>query len=603
MVPEQVAVLQPFVDAGVFDAGEVQLCAAFVRLVGDLSGDELVALAVAARGPRLGHVCIDLADVERLVVDVGGDPVGDLPWPPLDRWTASLAVSNLVAPSDAHREGPLRPLVWDGRLYLHKLFHHELAVATDLAHRAAGSDTGDADALEEVLDGLFGPDDPSDPDRQRGAVRTALTRRVSVIAGGPGTGKTRTIARLLAAARQVAAGRGEVLDVALAAPTGKAAGQMTDALLQAVAMAEAEGVLDPAIADVLRQQQAVTLHRLLEGIPGVGFRRDARRPLPHQLVIVDETSMVSLPLMAHLLAAVRPDATLVLVGDPDQLASIEAGSVMSDVVGPGDSAASDGGSPLAGRVTVLTRSHRFAEDSAIDALRTAVRNGDADGAIEVLTGPQPDAVWIRDTDEPAIDRLVGKLVAAARESIVAAQSGDAVAGLEAMTRIKVLAATRHQPFGLYDWTRRIERAIQAFDPPVRTGPRWYVGRPVIVTANDQPNRLLNGDVGLVVRHGDGMAVAFPGAAGPRLVSPSQLERVETWWAMTIHKSQGSEFPHAVVSLPADTSPILTRQLLYTAITRAKDRVTVVGGESAIRGAIERPIARASGLRHRLWPEA
>ena len=151
--------------------------------------------------------------------------------------------------------------------------------------------------------------------------------------------------------------------------------------------------------------------------------------------------------------------------------------------------------------------------------------------------------------------------------------------------------------------RRIERAIQAFDPPVRTGPRWYVGRPVIVTANDQPNRLLNGDVGLVVRHGDGMAVAFPGAAGPRLVSPSQLERVETWWAMTIHKSQGSEFPHAVVSLPADTSPILTRQLLYTAITRAKDRVTVVGGESAIRGAIERPIARASGLRHRLWPEA
>jgi exodeoxyribonuclease V alpha subunit len=601
-LPDRVGVLQPFVEAGVFDAGEVQLCAAFARLVPEATDDVLLALAVAARGPRLGHTCLDLADVDRLVIDTGGDPVGPLPWPVLDRWERSITASPLVAPADGHLDGRLRPLVWDGRLYLHKLFHDEVTVAADLTTRAGTAGDPDTGGLEAVLNGLFGEDDPADPDRQRQAVRTALTQRVSVIAGGPGTGKTRTIARLLAAARQLAVLRGEPLDIALAAPTGKAAGQMTDALLRAVDQAEAEEVLAPGIADELRQQEAVTLHRLLEGVPGVGFRRDAKRPLPHHLVVVDETSMVSLPLMAHLLEAVRPDATLVLVGDPHQLASIEAGSVMSDVVGPGQvDAGDDARAPLAGRVTVLTRSHRFAEDSAIDALRTAVRNGDADGALEVLTSGRPDAAWVRDTDDRAVARLLDELAEAARQSIRAARAGDAETGLAAMTRVKVLAATRYQPFGLFDWTRRIESAVETSDPPVRTAQRWYLGRPVIVTANDQPNRLLNGDVGLVVRQGEGVAVAFPGAGGPRLVSPSQLDRTETWWAMTIHKSQGSEFPHAVVSLPGDTSPILTRELLYTAVTRARDRVTVLGSEAAIRGAIARPIARASGLRDRLWP--
>lgn len=607
-VPRCVAALGPFVDAGVFDSGEVQLCATFVRLAPGVSDEVILALAVAARGPRLGHVCIELPDVARLVVDGNGEPAHALPWPEIDRWTQALQYSDLVAGPNQYLVQPLRPLVWDGRLYLHRYFHHELVVADDLARRSrvpedVSTSSGSAE-LEAALDALFGSDDPSEPDMQRRAARTALMQHISVIAGGPGTGKTRTIARLIATAHQLAAGRGEALDVALAAPTGKAAGRMTDALHLAVAEAEDEGVVEGALAATLRENAAVTLHRLLEAIPGVGFRRNARNPLPHHLVIVDETSMVSLPLMAHLLDAVRPGSRLVLVGDPFQLASIEAGSVMSDVVGPGSvdhGDASPDRYPLAGRVTILTKSHRFKEDSAIAALATAVREGDSDAAIGILDDGRLGTAWIRDTDQAGVHGLLAQVVEAGLEVIGAAAAGNAQAGLDAMVRIKVLAATRYQPFGLYDWTRRIEDAIAEKDPSVRTSHRWYVGRPIIVTANDHPNRLLNGDVGLVVRQHDNTAVAFSGASEPRIVPPSQLDRIETWWAMTIHKSQGSEFPHAVVSLPSDTSPILTRELLYTAVTRAKDQVTVVGSEAAIRAAVEQPIARASGLKARLWP--
>lgn len=609
IVPGRVDVLSPFVEAGVFDSGEVQLCATFARLVPGVSDEVFLALAVAARGPRRGHVCIELADVARLVVDRDEESGEDLPWPDIDRWVQALAHSDLVADQDGHLDQPLRPLVWDGtRLYLQRLFHDELAVADDLARRgrfpSEAASPAEAAALEATLDALFNSDEPSDPDLQRRAAQIALTQRISVIAGGPGTGKTRTIARLLASAYRLAADRGEALDVVLAAPTGKAATRMTDALHLAIAEAQADGVLHPAVAAALYEIVATTLHRLLGALPGAGFRRNSSNPLPHDFVIVDETSMVSLPLMARLLDAVRPDAKLVLVGDPFQLASIEAGSVMSDIVGPGSDPTVDAGPdlhPLAGRVTVLTRSHRFAADSDVAAVATAVRRGDADAALEILDAGRPGATWIRDTDSAGIEDLLRRLVAAAIEVIEAADAGEAQAGFVAMGRMKVLAATRHRPLGLYDWTRRIEDGIARAFPSVRIGNRWYVGRPVIVTANDHPNGLMNGDVGLLVHRNGANGVVFPTTPDLRYVPVSQLDHIETWWAMTIHKSQGSEFAHAVVSLPSDSSPILTRELLYTAVTRAKPQLTVVGSEAAIRAAIAHPVARASGLGGRLWP--
>jgi len=642
VVPAEVQVLRPFVVAGVFDAGEVQLCATFARLQPGCTDEVLLALAVAARGPRRGHVCVELPDVATLIVDRRDEETLELPWPDLRRWEEALSGSALVAQPDGYLDQPVRPLVWDGRrLYLQRYFHDELTVAGDLARRArsdaaghipASADRADvAPGLEVVLDTLFGADDPAVPDLQRRAAHQALTGGLTIVAGGPGTGKTRTIARLLAAAHTLATHRGELVDVALAAPTGKAAGRMIEAIHLAVEEAETEGALDAPVAAALRETTATTLHRLLGAIPGAGFQRSSKHPLSHDLVVVDETSMVSLPLMSHLLDAVRPDATLVLVGDPFQLASIEAGSVMRDLVGPDGQPGLDGQPgpearadpdvnpgaraepdrpasdeshrhPLAGHVITLQRSHRFGNESDIAVLAAAVRGGDADGALEILTAGRPGATWIDNGDRTGVDDLRDTLVAMAVEVVAAAESGEVQAGLDAPREVKVLAATRHQPLGLYDWTRRIHAGIEQSIPAFRTTRAWYAGRPVVVTANDAPNHLSNGDAGLTVHRHGATVVAFPSSPDVRYVPTSRLDHVETWWGMTIHRSQGSEFAHAVVSLPPNPSPILTRELLYTAVTRARHQITVVGSEASIREAIARPVARASGLADRLWPD-
>ncbi|MDQ2679286.1 MAG: exodeoxyribonuclease V subunit alpha [Actinomycetota bacterium] len=656
VVPASVSVLAPFVEARVFGAAEVHLATTVVRVAstvvpldggapssarsvaadGPISDEVILALAVAARGPRLGHVCIELSQVERLVVDRDDEAVTDLPWPALSHWIEELGRSDIVAaPGEEHVE-PIRPLVWDGRrLYLHRYWSYEAAVARDLATRAGGAAPAGPAGVDQsarrarifgALESLFGPVQlPStgsaepEPNLQRRAAEVALGSGLAVIVGGPGTGKTRTVARLLAAAKLVAEGEHRPLDVALAAPTGKAAARMTEAVHLAVDSAVAEGLVSPALAEDLRTTTATTIHGLLGWAPGAGFRHDRNDPLPHDLVVVDETSMVALPLMARLLDAVRPDAQLVLVGDPYQLASVEAGTVLGDVVGPTastgpapheaasgaaapDGAAGAGSSaPLAANIAVLRRAHRFAEDSAIARLAEAVRVGNADAALEVLDAGGTDVRWVRDDDAAGVADVEHQVVDAGVASVTAALAGFGGAGLEAAGRVKVLAATRHQRFGVFDWSDRIEAAVAARVPELTQTRRWYVGRPVIITANDPLNRVANGDVGLVVNGEDGMAVALSAGEGLRLVPPSRLDRVDTWWAMTIHKSQGSEFPHAVVSLPAGDSPVLTRELIYTAVTRAQRQLTVVSSESSLRAAIARPVARASGLRDRLWP--
>jgi exodeoxyribonuclease V alpha subunit len=617
VVPPEVVSLVPFADAGVFDATEVHLAATVARLQPGLSDDEVLALALAARGPRLGHVCVELADAEALVVDLDDEAVADLPWPEPERWAKTLADSPVVAEPGHEREEPLRPLVWDGRrIYLQRYFCHETAAAEHLlrraSHSAAGVDGVDmglglaGPALEEALAALFPPGATSEPDLQQEAARIALTGHIAVVAGGPGTGKTRTVARLLAAATRAADTEGRPLEIGLAAPTGKAAARMAEALRSEVAAAEDDGALTASQAESLRAVEATTLHRLLGWLPGATtrFRHDRHQPLPHDLVVVDEVSMVSLPLVARLLEAVRPDAALVLVGDPSQLASVEAGTVLGDVVGPAVDGEVPAEAPLASRVTVLRRIHRFAADSAIAELAEAVRAGDVERSLDLLrsrTGADAGVEWVLESDQQGRQRVLDQLVDAGAEAVRAALDGDATLALEATQRVKVLAATRRHDLGLWDWSDRIEEGVAARVPELHRTSRWYPGRPVLITANDPLAQVANGDVGVLVQRGDDRSVALPTGDGIRFLAPSRLDAVDTWWAMTIHKSQGSELPHAVVSLPAADSPILTRELLYTAVTRARAQVTVVGSEAAIVAAIERPVARASGLRHRLWP--
>lgn len=607
-VPATVAVLVPFVEAGVFGPSEVHLAEAVDRLHRSsgavspgtgLTDAEVLALAVAARAPRLGHVCVDLDEVASRIADPdqgGVDPDHPLPWPDPSAWADALERSPLVQRPGEEPQGPTRPLVWDGRrLYLHRYEHYEAFVAADLSRRATSPLRPLAGSH---LDALFPPPPGDAEDRQRGAAVAALASPVSVIAGGPGTGKTRTIARLLAAA--LAADGSSVREFALAAPTGKAAARMTEAVHAAVGEIEAAGIVDPSVVARLRDAEATTIHRLLGARPGGAFARNRHAPLPHDLVIVDETSMVALPLMARLLDAVRPEARVVFVGDPDQLASVEAGTVLADLVGP---VGADAPGPLAGRVTVLDRVHRFGETSGIADLAGAVRVGDVDAVLGLLDGSRPDLHLVA-PDGADVAAVLDALVDAGIQVVDAARAGDDAEAIRAATAVKVLAAQHRGANGRFDWSSRIERGVLDRVGDVERRGRWHVGRPVLVTSNDPLNRVFNGDTGVAVRGEAGLAVALPDArveGGLRRVQPSRLHDVETWWAMTIHKSQGSEFPHVVVALPDRVaSPVLTRELLYTAITRAREQVTIVATEAALRTAVARPVARASGLGPRLW---
>jgi exodeoxyribonuclease V alpha subunit len=618
--------LRTFNDAGVLAAADVHVAARLTAL-GD-EDDESVALAaaLAVRGPRLGHVLVDLATIRDTATVDTEEPVdlSELPWPEADAWVASVAASGLVG-EDAPGSLAARPLRLDGsRLYLDRHWREEAQVAGDLRALAAGEPAGvDADVLAEGLRRLFG--DARDA-RQRAAAASAVLRRFAVVAGGPGTGKTTTVARIVALLAEQALAAGEPLPhVALAAPTGKAAARLTESVHHEAAELDVAG----EVRELLLGLEARTLHRLLGRRPGTfsRFRHHRGNRLPDDVVIVDETSMVALWLMARLVEAVRPDARLVLVGDPGQLSSVEAGAVLGDVVGTAadelrmrapargalaavtgdDIAASDPPSdtPVGDGIVLLDRVHRFG--TGIADLATAVRAGEADAVLELLAGDQqgtllatPDITWIEaDVAEAPASILApvrADAVAAGRAVLGAALAGDGRAALEELGRHRVLCAHRRGPYGVATWMPRVEQWLAEDVAGFDASGRWYTGRPLLVTENDYELRLFNGDTGVVVRRGERVIAAFERGE----VSPTRLGAVDTVYAMTVHKSQGSQFDAVAVLLPGPDSPILTRELLYTAITRAQRRLVVVGTREAIATAVERPVARASGLGDRLW---
>jgi len=347
--------------------------------------------------------------------------------------------------------------------------------------------------------------------------------------------------------------------------------------------------MDPDIDDDRRGRllatQASTLHRLLGWQPGnrSRFRHHRGNRLPHDVVIVDETSMVSLTMMARLLEAVRPDARLILVGDPDQLASVEAGAVLADLVDGLDSS----------KIAELRTSHRFGE--SIGALASAIREGDANSAVDVLRAGGEHIEWIED-DEPS-EHLRKVLVPHAVALRQAALLGDAAAALKTLDEHRLLCAHRRGPYGVRYWNRQTERWLtEATGDPIWAS--WYLGRPILVTANDYGLGLYNGDTGVTLLR-DGVLRAVIAGTEPLEFATSRLADVDTVHAMTIHKSQGSQAKDVTVLMPPEESRLLTRELFYTAVTRAKQKIRVVGPEAAVRGAVERRAVRASGLGRRL----
>jgi exodeoxyribonuclease V alpha subunit len=560
--------LRAFGDAGVFEAADVHVAQRLTALTREL--DERVALAIAlvVRALRGGSVCVDLRAVESQL------GVADLPWPTADDWLAAVRASPLLGALPALR-------LFGDLLYLDRYWLEEEQVCADLLALSVPGTVGDVPALGRLFP-------KPEYDEQRAAADIALSQAVTVLTGGPGTGKTTTVARLLALlVGQAELARVPTPRIALAAPTGKAAARLAEAVA-----AEVEK-LDTADRARLPGLQATTLHRLLGSRPdtSVRFKHNRGNRLPHDVIVVDETSMVSLTMMARLLEAVRPDARLILVGDPDQLASVEAGAVLADLV-EGLTARHDV------RVAALRTPHRFGE--SIGALAEAIRTGDEDRVVGLLRAGGEHIEWI-DSDGPA-DRLRGVLVSHALRVREAAVLGAGREALATLDEHRLLCAHRRGPYGVSHWNRQVERWLsEETGQPVLAA--WYAGRPLLVTANDYGLKVYNGDTGVVVAGPDGsregLRAVIAGATGPLELTPSRLADIETMHAMTIHKSQGSQAAEVTVLMPPGDSRLLTRELFYTAVTRAKAKVRVVGSEASVRAAIGRRAVRASGLAQRL----
>ena len=563
------------------DAADVHVANRVGRLGGEPDEQVLLAAALAVRAARLGSVCVDLAAVHHTVLGEGDEPldVSALPWPSPPEWLAACRAGSVVA--DGATAPPGRPLrLVDGLLYLERFWGEEELVRRSLAERAALPPPAvDLDALRAGLATHF-PEQAAA--RQRLAAAVGALRHVTVLAGGPGTGKTTTVARLLAL---LAEQPGPLPRIALAAPTGKAAARLQEAVTAQLPAGSRARVAD-----------AATLHRLLGWRRGGTFRYGRAERLPYDVVVVDETSMVSLPMMARLLDAVRPQARLVLVGDPDQLASVEAGAVLGDLARAAgrpepalDTALAAVGLPTGVVNGVVTLEHVWRFDGTIAAFAQAVQAGDADAALALLHRGADDLTL----DPPdALAGLRADVVAAGSALAEAAAAGDADAALAALERHRVLCAHRRGPFGVARWSAEVDRWLAttraAVDP-------WYPGRAVLVTANDYDTGLFNGDTGVVVATADGPRVAFARGGPPTFYPPSRLGEVAGVHVMTVHRAQGSQVRRVAVVLPPPESPLLTRELLYTAVTRAREHVRILGTPESVRAAVERPVARASGL--------
>ena len=628
------------------EAGKLRrLSGAFARFIASLGGAApqlMLACALLSELEGRGHSCLMLAEL-------AADPCGLMGWTE-EEWAAVRLAAGGVPKTAAAWRGVLtvaeqvwpvgdldfqQPLVLDGeRLYLRRYWRDETSVAESVRARASALRTPDLAEVCRWLDMLFGsaqkPDDG--PDWQKIACAVALHGNLAIITGGPGTGKTYTVARLLALLFAMAGRDSAQLRIALAAPTGKAAARLKQSIDHALnELADKVGSALPLRTLASRMGAARTLHSLLGARPGTrAFQHHRGNPLDVDVLIVDEASMVHLEMMASLMEALPPNAMLILLGDKDQLASVEAGAVLGDLCheaqAGGYSAATlayvqetagqiippqylgDAGA-LAQQTVMLRHSRRFS--GPIGALALAVNAGDGDAARQVLRGDDSGKVaWI----EPAQQSDVLSLALSGRAgaggyraylSLIKAEAGELPHEdwvrrvLGSFESFRILCAVREGDWGVAGLNDAIEHRLESAGLLRRRG-EWYVGRPVMVTRNDYGTGVFNGDIGLTLpdpaRPGN-LRVYFSDGEKVRSVLATRLRHVETAFAMTVHKSQGSEFAHTVLVLPKDGGAVIARELIYTGITRAKECFTLVSpAPQVLLEAVALRTQRASGLR-------
>ncbi|MEL7627516.1 exodeoxyribonuclease V subunit alpha [Pectobacterium aroidearum] len=592
----------------------------FARMLADeTQPDLLLAAACLSAHSGAGHVCLPLENLQAQTLFDGRDPelaqqlLTEAGLNTVSAWQQRLLASDAVSDGTTST-----PLVLQGeKLYLQRSWQSEGRVAQFIASER---DTMPIDepAIRSVLDRLF-PDAGEAVDWQKVAAAVALTRRIAIISGGPGTGKTTTVARLLAALIEL--NTGEALRIQLAAPTGKAAARLTESLGQALHRLSVEPQQREAFP-----QEATTLHRLLGAVTdSQRLRHHQDNPLHLDVLIVDEASMVDLPMMANVIAALPPHARIIFLGDRDQLASVEAGAVLGDICRFAeagysraraqqlqrltgcklDESGPEGQATVSDSICLLRRSYRFDPHSGIGQLALAVNGGDDVRVRAVLNGEFADITCSPLAEAEEYQAMLAQCVEGYRDYlqlIAAGASPDAV--LLAFQRYRQLCALREGPFGVAGLNQRIEQAlhqtglIQRSRNPLN---RWYPGRPVMIERNDAALGLFNGDIGIAMTGESGeLRVFFPLPNGEtKDVTPSRLPPHETAYAMTVHKSQGSEFDHTALVLPNHYLPVLTRELVYTAITRARQRLSLYTDIKILCRAVKTPTQRYSGLEERI----
>ena len=628
---------------------------AFAEFIGRLStpstgavagGDDraLVALAAAALSSHTsaGHVCLSiskLAGTSILDVETGdGEDAGDagdardragssgverteaealvgLCWPTAETWLPALGRSPCV--SDGRT---LAPMVLDasGRLYLHRYWEHEQRVTRWLRERVSEAPAGVDEAwLQAALMRLF-PGEPGEPvgpassvpDWRRLAALVVLTRRFTIISGGPGTGKTSAVIRLLALLLEQAETAGTRLRIALVAPTGKAA-----ARLQETVDAQRPKLPTTEAVRALLPKEATTIHRRL-GAFGTGFRYGPDDRIPYDVVVVDEASMVDVVLLSRLIAALEDGARLILLGDRDQLASVQAGAVLGDLCSLASEAGYSpdlatrfarvagatlpaeevrtGATGLGDVVVQLRRNFRFSAKSGIGALAAATVVSDAAKVLTVLAAATPGTIGLTTPAAGETAAIVSGLAAKGYAPYLTA--ADVPTAYARFLGFRILCAHRRGEAGVETLNPAIEQRL-AGDGLIPPRAEWYRGRPVMVTQNDAALRLYNGDVGLAWPDAAGvLLVHFPdGKGGFRTLQPTRLPPHETVYAMTVHKSQGSEFGRVVLVLPEKPSRILTRELVYTGVTRAVEGVVIVGSAGVLTSGVLGRVVRESGV--------
>lgn len=560
----------------------------------DPQADDLVLLAAAFTRKAVGegNVCLTINDLQERVAgiaELGGAGISN-----------EQLIEGLTASPLAGNGASVTPLVFeDDRLYLHRYWHYEEVLARCIRERFASFCDIDADLAEKLNSFLAEAGGFPLHGSQRLAAVRALQSKMLLVSGGPGTGKTSIVVKILLLLTMHAREQARPLPgIMLLAPTGKAAARLSVAVRAKVGEVSVDPELQGAIPD-----KASTIHRALGFVPQnpTAFRHNEANPLPAEVIVVDEASMVDVALMAKLFAAVRKDTHLVLLGDKDQLASVEAGSILGDICVAAQR--TGGENKLANTVVELTESFRFSPERGIGRFAGGVNQGDAEGAFRVLRDSEQGEVdFVSPGPGNSLDSVLQNVILEGYGRLFAAKSPEEA--LHHFDYFRLLAGHRLGPFGVERLNELSEKILRREGFIVTPG-SWYRGRPVLITANSYKLGLFNGDTGIVWPDHDEpgqMRLYFWGSAEGevRSVLPLQLPPHETAYAMTIHKSQGSEFDRVAIVLPEEDSPVLTRELLYTGVTRARTHAMLIGSEEAVRGAVGRRVSRSSGLAAKLF---